>query len=396
MQSSHAQSPLEELNIFLLSIFEQIIDYHANDPHVLMACSLTCQALIPMARKHLFHSVELKTAHNCKWFLGILDGSNAACTKITAYIRHLSLSPSRIWSTLWTKEWLPRILPQLIWVESLKIQAVRWKELSVQMQTCILSMDIHTLDMYVLFIQPSELFCMLSAFLHLGSLLVSYVNISQDPNDAAKFPFEAMEGVEKDPLTELVIDCDGMSGDYNYSVMRWIEHFGLKLDMRQLVFCDSVYTLQEELKVHHEVEQHASPSRSISGNPQSLFLRSTASITLVSSFISKYLSQVGPGKLRELRIETCLQCVNGGLKVAGSIDWKALDDSLVAARHACPELAVVFSFPQRIAKSPSQFLVVAQVIAEHLPGIRNCGTRLGWACEPPHLRAAWALEGQVT
>lgn len=64
-----------------------IVDFSADDPPSLVACSLACKALIPRTRFHLFHSVKLSPV-NVTAFLKIFRSSTTAT--IIPFIKHMS------------------------------------------------------------------------------------------------------------------------------------------------------------------------------------------------------------------------------------------------------------------------------------------------------------------
>ncbi|GJE99495.1 hypothetical protein PsYK624_157590 [Phanerochaete sordida] len=55
-----------------LEVWELIIDYHSDDVRTLLACSLTCSALLRRSRRHLYRRVVLRTEDRAAYFVRAL------------------------------------------------------------------------------------------------------------------------------------------------------------------------------------------------------------------------------------------------------------------------------------------------------------------------------------
>ena len=72
-------------------LLEYIVDFLHDDSNALRACSLTCQSLIPAARKYLFRRIVLKRVSDTLRFLQALDSSADTQFSVASYVRDLRL-----------------------------------------------------------------------------------------------------------------------------------------------------------------------------------------------------------------------------------------------------------------------------------------------------------------
>lgn len=78
-------------------IEEQVVDNLHGDPIALQACSLTCSAWVPTARRHLFRTAALTSKRRCVRFLTVLestaDTEGGRYTSVGEYVQELHLPP---------------------------------------------------------------------------------------------------------------------------------------------------------------------------------------------------------------------------------------------------------------------------------------------------------------
>lgn len=170
---------------------DHVIDYLWDDPHALIACSLTCRGWVPTTRLHLFEAVKLKGPHDCARLHQALNASGTAPTAIADCIRDLSIitPPSEFvdaggepaeGGSRWLCYWMPKLLPKLCHVNCLRLEHVDWELLAANESTkdCILCFSPNLKELHLsslMFATADALLQTITSFPQLITLEMSYL-----------------------------------------------------------------------------------------------------------------------------------------------------------------------------------------------------------------------------
>ncbi|KAH9926815.1 uncharacterized protein B0H18DRAFT_333792 [Fomitopsis serialis] len=123
-----ALSTTLSIPVFPPELCRNILDDLCDDRRSLSACSLTCWAWAPWARRHLFENVILTDIDHCLSFVAILKSSVAAGTSIQDYVRTVKFSSDGYTRPEWrdAARWAFRHLPN---IDSLQLTSCNYNEL---------------------------------------------------------------------------------------------------------------------------------------------------------------------------------------------------------------------------------------------------------------------------
>lgn len=163
-----------------LEICEQIIDYLWDDARALRACSKASRILVPAARHHLFHSVEIGSPADIHSLGEVLNDSNALGTGISHYVRELHIRTRSVafcTSAAWAHPHLPRMMTMLGNVTELRLTKFYWHQgFSGAGLKSLPMVDALYLKL-VSFDEIDDMLDLLSTYKHLTILHLSYVHI---------------------------------------------------------------------------------------------------------------------------------------------------------------------------------------------------------------------------
>ncbi|TCD63536.1 hypothetical protein EIP91_005306 [Steccherinum ochraceum] len=200
-------------------LVDQTIDHLWDDDKTLQACSLTCRAWVPSSRLHLFRTIRVRNADDCRSLNVLIDTSPiiARCIRkltVSADYRGVGADDRGLEDDAWVNATV-LFLHKLKRVHTLALSRVRWNSLTPETRHAFTSVfqTVSTLLLFeVRFYASADVLCFLSTFPELCELYfhgVSWAHESHNPLPSQRYLEDGQpkpSGAEQMQLSYLFLD----------------------------------------------------------------------------------------------------------------------------------------------------------------------------------------------
>ncbi|EMD42337.1 hypothetical protein CERSUDRAFT_121065, partial [Gelatoporia subvermispora B] len=380
---------------FPLELCEGVIDILCDDVAALVACSLTCRALIARTRRHIFRSVSLGDATQCRKLEVLLNRSAEASHDIAYYIRDLRLGSFKaLGGNNAYRASLCAVLPHLIYVEDVSISDMHFNDNFLPLENIFtFSSEVRSLNLSrLIFYSPLDALRLFTAYPKLSAIRAHTVWMS--PVDINGHPASrnvALESTDAKIAIRRLAFLHG-SAEVSSDNSSWIGipkmllgspfvacvsdlHWKFGSDIKDATVLADIVQRSGSSLVHLRLQLNQEPASvlakvDLSNNDQlsSVTLDSIALAYMrgIYDVIPDFLSSITSSALHRISLNLFCFCADD-VQVLDSIPWDRLDESLSCLIRTSSRLCVIVTLKSQAYTSPVWLEALASKMLALLP-----------------------------